>query len=266
MAVDNVTADSRQLSEAVRTTDSALPGSGGESVRQRRSGPTAPRLLIIDYDASNLHSVRKALQALGHQPTISNDPTQVAAADAVILPGVGAAGDAMRHLTELGLVPALKRFAADGKPFFGVCVGMQLMFESSEEDGGIECLGLLQGQVRRLPTGSFGGLGTGPKVPHMGWNSVHLRTDHPVFAGISNDSFFYFVHSYYPVPADDTVVLGETEHGLRFASTIASGNLLGVQFHPEKSGRLGLQLYDNFVRLSAVPAGHRPSPPKKADV
>lgn len=201
------------------------------------------RLIIIDYDASNLHSVRKALQALGHRPTISNDPLEVAAADGVVLPGVGAAGDAMRHLTELGLVPVLRRFAAGKKPFFGVCVGMQLMFESSEEDGGIECLGLLKGEVRRLPPG--------PKVPHMGWNSVHLRTDHPTFAGIPNDSYFYFVHSYYPVPTDNAIVLGETEHGLRFASTISSGNLLGVQYHPEKSGRLGLQLYDNFARLTA---------------
>jgi glutamine amidotransferase len=213
--------------------------------------PTPLRLIIIDYDASNLHSVRKAMQALGHQPIISNDPAEIAAADAVVLPGVGAAGDAMRHLTELGLVPALRRFAAEGKPFFGVCVGMQLMFESSEEDGGIECLGLLEGEVRKLPPG--------PTVPHIGWNSVHLRADHPAFAGIPNDSYFYFVHSYYPLPTDDSVILGEVEHGVRFSAAIARGSLLGVQFHPEKSGRLGLQLYDNFVRLSAVGCQSRPA-------
>src|SRR5207248_1095983 len=129
------------------------------------------KLVIIDYDASNLHSVRKALVALGHRPVISNDPDEVAAADALVLPGVGAAGDAMRHLGELELVRVLRRFAEDGKPFFGVCVGMQLMFESSEEDGGIECLGLLEGRVRRLPPER--------KVPHMGWNSVRVRYQGP---------------------------------------------------------------------------------------
>lgn len=213
------------------------------------------RLVIIDYDASNLHSVRKALQALGHRPAISNDPAVVAAADAVVLPGVGAAGDAMRHLTELGLVPVLRRFAQDGKPFFGVCVGMQLLFESSEEDGGIACLGLLPGHVRRLPPG--------PKVPHMGWNSVGLKqSGHRAFAGIPDNSYFYFVHSFYPEPAESDVVLGETEHGLRFASAVARGNLLGVQFHPEKSGPAGLRLYDNFV--SSVGSATGSAPPVSA--
>jgi glutamine amidotransferase len=200
------------------------------------------RLVIIDYDASNLHSVRKALEALGHAPTVTNQPGEVAAADALVLPGVGAAGDAMRHLTELGLVPVLQRFAAAGKPFFGVCVGMQLLFESSEEDGGISCLGLLAGRVRRLPPG--------PKVPHMGWNSVRLRRAHPAFDGIPDDSYFYFVHSYYPEPADPAVIVGQTRHGIDFASVVGRDNLLGVQFHPEKSGELGLRLYDNFVKLA----------------
>jgi imidazole glycerol-phosphate synthase subunit HisH len=198
------------------------------------------KLVIIDYDASNLHSVRKALQALGHAPIVSNDPTTVAGADAVILPGVGAAGDAMRHLTELGLIPVLRQFVAEGRPFLGVCVGMQLMFEMSEEDGGIRGLGLLPGIVRRLPPG--------PKIPHMGWNSVTLRGQHPAFADIPNDSYFYFVHSYYPDPADGSTVLGKTDHGVRFACVVGRDNLLGVQFHPEKSGELGLRLYDNFVR------------------
>ena len=203
-------------------------------------------VVIVDYDASNLHSVRKAIEALGHRPVISNDPAVLDAAGAVVLPGVGAAGAAMRHLEELGLVPALRAFARSGRPFFGVCVGMQLLFDSSEEDGGIECLGLLAGQVKRLPPG--------PKVPHMGWNTVHLRYEHPVFAGVQNDSYFYFVHSYYPAPADESVVLGETEHGLRFASAVARENVVGVQFHPEKSAEFGLKLYDNFVRLSRAGA------------
>jgi glutamine amidotransferase len=217
-----------------------------------RSRPTAKaKLVIVDYDASNLHSVRKALVALGHRPIISNDPAEVAAADALVLPGVGAAGDAMRHLNELRLVPVLRRFAEENRPFFGVCVGLQLLFESSDEDGGIECLGLLKGHVRRLPAGVT--------VPHMGWNSVSLRRQHPAFAGLPGDSYFYFVHSYYPVPEQDGVILGETEHGAAFASVVAKDNLLGVQFHPEKSGRLGLRLYDNFVRLSAVEAEGRPT-------
>jgi imidazole glycerol-phosphate synthase subunit HisH len=159
-----------------------------------------------------------------------------------VLPGVGAAGDAMRHLSELELVPVLRRFAEDGKPFFGVCVGMQLLFDSSDEDGGIDCLGLLEGSVRRLPPGRT--------VPHMGWNSVSLRSRHAAFANIPDQSYFYFVHSYFPVPADSDVVLGETEHGISFASVVARGNLLGVQFHPEKSGPFGLRLYDNFVTLA----------------
>ena len=203
-------------------------------------------LVIVDYDASNLHSVRKALQALGHRPTISNDPRVLDAAEAVVLPGVGAAGAAMRHLEQLGLVPILRDFALSGRPFFGVCVGMQLLFDSSEEDGGIECLGLMPGRVRRIPPG--------PKVPHMGWNSVHLRRAHPIFEGVPDNAEFYFVHSYYPEPQDESVVVGETEHGIPFASVVARGNLVGVQFHPEKSADFGLRLYDNFARLSHVGA------------
>ena len=201
------------------------------------------KLVIIDYDASNLHSVRKALQALGHRPTITHDPAEVAAADALVLPGVGAARDAMRHLTELELVPVLREFAAAGKPFFGVCVGMQLLFEWSDEDGGIECLDLLAGRVARLPAG--------PKVPHMGWNTVELRRQHPLFADVPNGSYFYFVHSYYALPDDPEVILGVTDHGVSFTSAVARDNLVGVQFHPEKSAAFGLRLYDNFVRRSA---------------
>ena len=200
------------------------------------------KLVIIDYDASNLHSVRKALQALGHRPAISNDPATVAAADAVILPGVGAAHDAMRHLSALGLVPVLREFAASGRPFFGVCVGMQLLFEWCDEGGGIEALGLLPGRVRRLPGGVT--------VPHMGWNRVALTRHHQAFEGIPDCSYFYFVHSYYPEPSRSDVTLGTTEHGITFTSAVARDNLLGVQFHPEKSADLGLRLYDNFVRLA----------------
>lgn len=201
------------------------------------------KLVIIDYDASNLRSVYKALVALGHSPLISNDPETVASADGIVLPGVGAAGDAMRHLTKLGLVPVLRRYGGEGRPLFGVCVGMQLLFERSEEDGGIACLGLLEGEVRRLPAGL--------KVPHIGWNSIAFRAEHPILDDIASGSYVYFVHSYYPVPADPAVVLGETEYGVTFASMVARGNLIGVQFHPEKSSSVGLKLYDNFVRIAA---------------
>jgi glutamine amidotransferase len=214
------------------------------------------KLVIIDYDASNLHSVRKALVSLGYHPTVSNDPDEVAAADALVLPGVGAAGDAMRHLRELELVPVLRRFAEDGKPFFGVCVGMQLLFDFSEEDGGIAGLGILPGRVRRFPAGRT--------IPHMGWNSVDQLQSHPGFDRIPNGSYFYFVHSYYPEPTERWQTLGETEHGVRFASAVARGNLLGVQFHPEKSGRLGLCLYDNFVRM-AVESQATTSAPFRVD-
>ncbi|MBI2867610.1 MAG: imidazole glycerol phosphate synthase subunit HisH [Chloroflexi bacterium] len=196
-------------------------------------------MAIIDYGAGNLRSVAKAFERLGYPPQVTNSPSDVLKADAVVLPGVGAAGDTMRTLTGLGLDDAVRKTIAADRPFFGVCLGLQLLFESSEE-GGAECLGLLQGRVRRFA----GNL----KVPHMGWNQVSQRQAHPLFTGVPDNSNFYFVHSYYPEPAEATLVIGETSYGVAFCSALARGNLVATQFHPEKSGDLGLKLYDNFVR------------------
>jgi glutamine amidotransferase len=197
-------------------------------------------IAIVDFGAGNLRSVRRALEAAGAQPIITGDPDQVRAAQAVILPGVGAAGDAIRHLRERGLDRAVRDAAAAGTPLLGVCLGLQLLFDRSEE-GDQECLGLLPGVVRRLPAGL--------KVPHMGWNQVDARIDHPLFAGVPSGCDFYFVHSYYADPADPETVVSQTDYGVRFASVVARDNVMATQFHPEKSGTDGLAIYRNFVGL-----------------
>ena len=201
---------------------------------------SSPKIAIIDYGAGNLRSVAKALESLGHPARVTGDPSEVDGADAVILPGVGAAGDTMSSLAARGMVEVIHRAVAQGKPFFGVCLGLQLLFESTEE-GGAECLGLLPGRVRRLPNRV--------KVPHIGWNQVTLKGSHPLFDGIVSGSNFYFVHSYYADPTEQELVAGQTEHGAVFCSAIVRGNLVATQFHPEKSGALGLKLYQNFVHL-----------------
>ena len=197
------------------------------------------RIAIIDYGAGNLRSVAKAFERLGHAPCVTSSPAEVLAANAVVFPGVGAAGDTMRNLTGLGLADAVREVIARRKPFFGVCLGFQLLFESSEE-GNAECLGILKGHVRRF--------GPGLKVPHMGWNQVHQTFPHPLFTGIPPSGHFYFVHSYYPEPADRSLVAGETDYSRRFCSVLVQGNLVATQFHPEKSGEIGLRLYQNFLR------------------
>ncbi len=194
---------------------------------------------IVDYGAGNLRSVAKAIEKLGYSPTVTSDPQQVATAAAVLLPGVGAAGDAMARLTALGLVEPLRHIVAEDRPFFGVCLGLQLLFAATEEGGGHPCLGLLPGQVRRLPPGL--------KVPHMGWNQVRQRRHHPLFQGIPDNANFYFVHSYYVAPEDSSLAAADTEYGIDFASIVVRGNLVATQFHPEKSGDLGLRLYHNFL-------------------
>ncbi|HLE80533.1 MAG TPA: imidazole glycerol phosphate synthase subunit HisH, partial [Dehalococcoidia bacterium] len=189
-------------------------------------------IAIVDYGAGNLRSVAKALAKLGYMAQVTSEPEVVAEAEAIILPGVGAAADAMESLGKRGLVNTLKEAVAQEKPFFGVCLGLQLLFEASEEGGWHPCLGLLPGTVRRLPPAL--------KVPHMGWNRVRQVGDHPLWKGIPNSSYFYFVHSYYVAPQDESGVIGETDYGLTFASVVFRGNLVGTQFHPEKSGDLGL--------------------------
>ena len=201
-------------------------------------------IAIVDYGAGNLRSVAKALAKLGYMAQVTSEPEVVAEAEAIILPGVGAAADAMESLGKRGLVNTLKEAVAQEKPFFGVCLGLQLLFEASEEGGWHPCLGLLPGTVRRLPPAL--------KVPHMGWNRVRQVGDHPLWKGIPNSSYFYFVHSYYVAPQDESGVIGETDYGLTFASVVFRGNLVGTQFHPEKSGDLGLWVYDNFCRMAGL--------------
>lgn len=197
------------------------------------------QLVVVDYGGSNLRSVVKAFEGLGHPPKVATTPRELVDAPALVLPGQGAAGQIMRSLRESGLDEALQAFISSGRPFLGVCMGMQVLLEGSEEDGGQECLGILPGAVCRLPASQ--------KVPHMGWNTVRQRQRHPLWTGIPDDGYFYFVHSYAAQPEGEDLVVGATEYGVSFASAIGKDNVFGTQFHPEKSGRLGLQLYRNFV-------------------
>jgi len=197
-------------------------------------------IVIIDYQAGNLTSVVRSLKALGVEATVTQDPAVVARATRVIFPGVGAAGKAMATLQELGLDQALRRSCQTGVPVLGICLGAQIILEASEENGAT-CLGLLPGSTRLLPRTA------GLKIPHMGWNRVRFLKPHPVFAGLPPAAEYYFVHSYYPDPGQASMVLGVTEHGVAFPSAIGRANLVATQFHPEKSGRFGLKILENFL-------------------
>ncbi len=196
---------------------------------------------VVDYESGNLRSVSRALEKAGARPRVTGDPELILQADAVVLPGVGSGDSAMRGLRSRGLVEPLREYAASGRPFLGVCLGLQLLMDATDE-GNVPCLGIVHGKTRRLP----GGL----KVPHMGWNQVRLTGDSPVFEGIPDNSDFYFVHSYYGEPIDEELIAGVTEYGIPFCSAIVRDSLIATQFHPEKSGALGLKIYDNFVRLA----------------
>lgn len=201
-------------------------------------------IAIIDYRAGNLTSVRLAFETIGIDAEITDRPDTVCSADRVVFPGVGAAGASMAALHDLALSEAIMDVVDRGVPFLGICVGTQVAFERSEEDGGVKCLGLLSGTVKLFrPTDRF------DKVPQIGWNSVAQCAAHPIFDGIEDNSEFYFVHSYYPAPADESCVLGRTDYaGVSFASVVGRGSLVATQFHPEKSGRIGLRLLQNFCR------------------
>jgi glutamine amidotransferase len=199
-------------------------------------------IAVIDYRAGNLTSVRLALESLNAAARVTSDPDEIKSADRVIFPGVGAAGAAMENLCSLGLRDLIPEVLGAGTPFLGICVGTQVLMDSSEEDGGTACLGLISGAVRmfRPPDRT-------DKVPQMGWNNVSFRKRHPLFEGIVDNSEFYFVHSFYPDPADKSVVAGVTGYaGVSFASALGQGNLFATQFHPEKSGRTGMKLLENF--------------------
>lgn len=200
-------------------------------------------IAIIDYDAGNLRSVEKALLALGETPAVSREAKTILAADKVILPGVGSFGDAMERLHQYQLVEVIHQVVEQGTPFLGICVGLQLMFDGSEECDGIAGLGLLKGDVMRFKED------VGLKIPHTGWNSLTIRPDSRLFAGVPDGSYVYFVHSYYPQAADERVVAATTEYGTRIHAAVETGNLFGVQFHPEKSSDVGLQILKNFITL-----------------
>ena len=199
-------------------------------------------IAIVDYKAGNLTSVLLAFKALNVEAQITSDPGVVAAADRVVFPGVGAAGDAMQHLHEMKLLQPLRDAVDSGKPFLGICLGTQIILEHSEEDGGVDTAGILPGKVIRFrPSSKW------DKIPQMGWNAVHVVRDHPVFDGIEDESEFYFVHSF-AVPVYEHT-LASCEYGQTFSAAIRHNNFFGVQFHPERSGEAGAQLLTNFVNL-----------------
>ena len=199
-------------------------------------------IAIIDYGAGNLRSVTNSLVKLGYQPNITSEPRGILNADAVIFPGVGAAAGVMNRLIESGMDDAIRQVISANKPFFAVCIGMQVLLSFTDEDGGHNCLDIIPGSVRRLPQGQ--------KVPHMGWNQVAQKVSHPIFDGIQDEANFYFVHSYYPDPDDAEVVAGTSEYGINWCSMLIKDNLVATQFHPEKSGEDGLRMYDNFLKMA----------------
>jgi glutamine amidotransferase len=201
---------------------------------------------IVDYGIGNLRSVQKALQHVGGEAVFVHSPEEIEKADGLVLPGVGNFGDCVRCLAKSGMWDATLDWAKSERPFFGICVGYQMLFESSEEAPGEKGLGLLAGQVKKFSDKH------GLKIPQIGWNTLKvLQPDAPLLAGISDGDYAYFVHSYYTAPEDRSIVAFETSYGDTFASGVARGNLLATQFHPEKSQRAGLQMLKNFVELSS---------------
>lgn len=200
-------------------------------------------ITVIDYGVGNLRSVTKALESLGCSVVLTNDPDAVRQASKLVLPGVGAFGTGMKQLRQLGLVEPIRDAVKRGVPFLGICLGLQLLFDESEEMGHHEGLGLVRGKVVRFPEAD------GLRIPHMGWNALRIRKRDPLFLHVPDGAMVYFVHSYFPVPEDPSVIAATTEHGTEFVSAIAIDNLFGTQFHPEKSSKVGLQILQNFVNL-----------------
>ncbi len=201
-----------------------------------------PQVTVVDYGMGNLRSVAKALETVGAVTKVTADPSEVRNADRLVLPGVGAFGKAIQNIEKAGLREALLEFLRTERPFLGICLGLQLLFESSEEDEGCAGLGILRGSVKRFKIDL--------KVPHMGWNTVKRTRDSALFQGVPDNSYMYFVHSYYVDPEDEYVKASRTEYGVTFTSAVQKGNIIGVQFHPEKSQDLGLAILANFMKLS----------------
>ena len=207
-------------------------------------------IAIIDYDAGNLRSVEKALVSLGEQPVITRDRKAILEADKVILPGVGAFGDAMGRLHQYGLVEAIRETAAQGTPFLGICLGLQLIFESSEESPGVPGLGLLPGEIVRFkPSDGWTEFGSTFKIPHVGWNSLNIRAGSRLFKGLPDETYVYFVHSYYLKAEHESDVAASARYGVDIHAAVEHKNLFGCQFHPEKSGSAGLTILKNFAQL-----------------
>lgn len=200
-------------------------------------------IAIIDYDAGNIRSVEKALQFLGQEVKITRDREEILGADKVVLPGVGSFGDAMGKLHQYGLVEVIRQVTEKKTPFLGICLGLQLLFERSDESPGVEGLGILKGEILRIPEGE------GRKIPHMGWNSLELRNQGRLFAGISGEPYVYFVHSYYLKARDEQIVKATTEYGVTIHASVEQDNIFACQFHPEKSSDTGLKILKNFVEL-----------------
>ena len=200
-------------------------------------------IAIIDYGMGNLFSVEKAFVQMGAEVVVTSDPAVIAGAAKVILPGVGAFGDCMNNLMEYKLVEVIRQVASRGTPFLGICLGLQLLFEGSEEDPGVPGLGIFPGMVRKI-------IAPGLKIPHMGWNSLDLRAPSPLFVGLPAAAYVYFVHSYHAVPADPALVTAAADYGESITAAVGRGNIQAVQFHPEKSGTVGLQILRNFKELA----------------
>jgi glutamine amidotransferase len=200
-------------------------------------------IAILDYDAGNIKSVEKAFKILGEDTVLTRDFSVIEKADRVVLPGVGSFADAMSHLKKYELDKAIKDYVSSGKPFIGICLGLQLLFESSEESPGVEGLHLLDGTVKRIPDGP------GLKVPHIGWNSLDFPNPGRLFAGIDEGAFVYFVHSYYLQAADESIVKATSEYGCHIHASVEKDNIFACQFHPEKSSTVGLQILKNFAEI-----------------
>ena len=205
-------------------------------------------IAVIDYDAGNIRNVEKALQFIGCETCVTRDPAVLRQASAAVLPGVGAFGDAMESLTQSHLITPIRDFVASGRPFLGICLGLQLLFAESEESPGVKGLDLLPGKVVRFPSDM------GLKIPHIGWNSLEIKKDGGLFRSITGEPYVYFVHSYY-LKAEEDVVTATAQYGVEIHAAVQKNNLMACQFHPEKSGALGLKLLENFAAMTQGKGG-----------
>jgi len=200
-------------------------------------------IAVVDYDAGNVKSVEKAIEKLGAKHILTSDPEEIRKADAVILPGVGNFGDCVNNLKERGLDTVLKEYAASGKPFLGICVGLQLLFDESEESPGVKGLGILSGKIKKFPASAD------LKVPQIGWNDI-IESKGRLLEGIDRGTYFYFVHSFYLESSDPSIVTSKTEYGVTYDSSVEKGNVFATQFHPEKSSDAGLKVLSNFLKIA----------------